>query len=86
MCPILYDVYNNSYYSCVNGQLPPPPPLPRYDIGTTEIVDLGPGESISVVLPWNIVGVPPHNYTLWAEAEAFQEKLKRATTLVVEEP
>ena len=23
-----------------------------------------------MVLPWNIVGVPPHNYTLWAEAEA----------------
>jgi thermitase len=67
--PIFYDVYNNGYYWCGNGQTPPPPLSARYPIGT-EVVDLGPGESISVVFPWNIVDVPPHNYTLWAEAEA----------------
>ncbi len=66
---IFYDVYDNGYYWCGNGQVPPPPPSTRYLIGTTEIVDLGPGESRSVVLPWKILNVPPHNYTLWAEAD-----------------
>jgi thermitase len=79
--PIFYDVYDNAYYWCGSGQTPPPPPSARYLVGTTEIADLGPGESISVVLPWNIVDVPPHNYTLWAEAEVVPGEIDTSNNI-----
>jgi len=66
-----FDVYQNGYYWLGTGPTPPPPAQAQYLIGTTNVVNLGPGSTVSLTFVWNTTEVQPHSYVIWAEADVL---------------
>ena len=54
-------------------------------IGTQTVINLAPGDNVTLVFMWNTAGVPPHhNYTMSAEAQAVLYETNLADNTLVD--
>jgi PKD repeat protein len=60
-------ILNDGYYA-IGGGLPLPQPG-KYVIGTSTVVNLAPGENMTLTFTWNTSGVTPHDYVVSAKAD-----------------